>query len=271
MNSLAIFVHYSRNGKTCPNAMLYARELRRFFSNVIISSNIHIDIEEDGITALQFEKNAYDFGYFYQALNAVNAYENYDTIGFFNDSNYIINPLDGVLRWKNEFEYYGITDSHERRPDVFEDDQYHIQSHFLIFRGKAIKLLHTFFSNIRFEDNFDFVGDREKLRAGIIIQCEIKLTRYMLDHGVRCGSYFKANEFVPMVSGFNVAINMHTLLWKQLIVKGYPFIKKKIIDHGFTKADLISLKTKTGMESMETAPTVIREFGDSDFIKTILV
>lgn len=261
-NSLAVFVHYSKDGKLCPNALLYAKELTKSFNKVVIASNAILEIEESNIACLTFPVNAYDFGYFYQTLELLNAYEHYQAIGFFNDSNYILKPLDDVMNWVaiNKCDFCGITDSWEKRPDIKEPVQYHIQSHFLVFKNNAIKKLQEYFTKIEFWKMLDNKIDNvEDVRAKIIIDCEILMTRYMQNCGIRVSSYFMSNNFVRRVSKLTNTINVHVILWKELIENKYPFIKKKIVHQSFPENDMRSLINFIGMTPMSHAKTVIEK------------
>lgn len=269
MKRLAIFVMYSRDGNVCPNAMAYVGELSRFYDDVVVSSNIRVRTQYDNVVSLVFEKNAYDFGYFYQALELLSAYDDYDEIGFFNDSNYIISGLDSVLTCKNGYEYYGVTDSFEKRPDVTDENQYHIQSHFLIFSGRAIRVLREFLKGIDFASLLDYVGDMYELRAKIIINCELRLTQYMRSNKIRIGSCFSAIEFVPNVSSFGTNVNMHVLLWDKLIERGYPFIKKKLVHRGFSESDNAALDNTVGMTKMSEWRNVLSKYTNPELLETI--
>jgi lipopolysaccharide biosynthesis protein len=271
MKSLAIFVHYSRDGKVCKNAILYAKELCKHFDDVIISSNIIINTADPNIICLCFEKNGYDFGYFYQALELINAYETYTTIGFFNDSNYIINSLDIVLKWclSNNLDFCGITDSYGGRPEIKDHNQYHIQSHFLIFKGIAIGLLKDYMIKYKFEDYVYNIPDAFTKRLNVIIYYEIMLSIFMRIHNIKMGAYYSANKFIKKVSTFPPQINIHMLLWKELIDDGYPLIKRKLVNKNFTDQDFKELMNTKGMTSMTLSKEVLKKQGNINFTKTI--
>lgn len=263
MRKLAIFIHYSKDNKVCPNAMLYAEELTKYFNQVIIASNIIINSNNDKISCLCFEKNGYDIGYFYQTLELINAYDDYDMIGFFNDSNYIINSLDSVFEWcfNNDLDFCGITDSHGGRPEIKNKNQYHIQTHFLIFKNDAIRLLKEYFdkndiNTLIFNQNNFF-----KKRANTIIYYEIGLSIFMRENNIRMGSFYDAKEFILRHSNLPTQINIHTLLWKELVDNDYPLVKRKLVDISFNELDYNEL-SKSSMFPMEYSRTYVKRINN---------
>ena len=271
MKALAVFVHFSRDGKVCPNAMLYAKELTKYFDEVVISSNIMIVTNDPQIIALCFARNGYDFGYFHQAIEMLNAYDNYDVIGLFNDSNYIINSLEKPINWcmSNSFDLCGITDSLGGRPEIKNQNQHHIQSHFLIFKKKAILVLRDFMQRYKLEDLAYNVQDVLVKRLNIIIHYEIMLSVYMREHKMQIGAFYAANEFIKKNSKFSPQINMHMFLWKELIDNDYPLIKRKLVNKKFTKSDYDELVNTKGMTSMDRSKEIIKKKGNTYYTNSI--
>lgn len=273
MKSLAIFIHYSRDGKVCPNAMLYASELKRFFDIVVISSNIMIYHEDPAIISLCFTKNGYDFGYFYQAIEVLDALNGeYHTIGFFNDSNYIIKPLGNEISWclDNDLDLCGITDCWVGRPEIKENNQYHIQSHFIVFKNKSISYLKEYLEKYKIENIIYNVADAFTKRANVIIYYEILLSLYMKEKGIKMGAYYDSLSFIKDHSNLSRQVNTHMILWKELIDDGYPFIKRKLVNQNFTKQDYKDLMNTKGMTSMNLSKSIISKKGEKKFINTIL-
>ena len=269
MKKLAVFVYFNKDGVLCPNALLYIKELLPFFDTVIVSSNIKVNIP--GVISYTFENDSYDFGFFYKALKTINAYDNYNVIGFFNDSNYIINSMQPFINWAitNNLDLCGITDSNEGRPEIKRPDQYHIQSHVMVFKNSAVSLLKEFFSVIDMENMYKNIKDAGALRASIIIKCEIELSYFMKNNSMKIGSYFSANQFIPKVSKLEKNINMHVILWKQLIDNGYPLVKRKIINNSFPRLDTEYLATIKEMFPIKNANLIIQRKGNTEYIKTI--
>ena len=271
-NSLAIFVHYAKNGKPCNNAILYILELAKYFNEVIVASNISHSIENDNVTWIKFDKNGYDFGYFYQALELVNAYDNYDTIGLFNDSNYIIRPLKPFMDWvkKTDCLLCGITDCNYGRPDVQLANQYHIQSHAVIYKKQAILMLSEHFTSIKMDQVFD-IKDSYELRSKIIIDCEIMTSINLISKGIKAGAYYSVNDILPALKPDAPAnTNPHIILWKELIESTkYPFIKKKILDLSFHPYDMQDLNKNTLIYPMSEANAIVERFGNPEFVPII--
>lgn len=270
--SLAIFVHFSRDGKPDNNAMAYINELSRHFTQVVVSSNIYVPADGN-VISLMFEKNAYDFGYFYQALQATAACDYYNTIGFFNDSNYIINSLDDVIKWcfDSENDLCGITDCLGGRPELAILNQWHIQSHFIIFKNDAVKKLKVYFESIDFEKYFNAKSKKLELRRQIIIDCEIMLSYVFRLTGTNIGAYYSAKQ---VVADFKKDMpeneNTHIWAWKELIENKYPLIKRKIYDNSFPAVDRIWINQNPNIFPIDSAKEAVRKYGNPEFVKTII-
>lgn len=273
--SIAIFVHYSNDGQPDANAMLYASELAKYFDYVVISSNINIPVptvENDNIGSLKFDKNAYDFGYFYQALQETGACDYYDIVGFFNDSNYIINSLGDIVNWcfENEYDLTGITDCLGGRPELNELDQWHIQSHFMIFKNEVVFKLKTYFENIDFDKYFNPTISKQELRRQIIIDCEIMLSYVLRMSGIKIGAYFPAKKVVKdFKRDMPLNENTHIWAWKELIENKYPLIKRKIYDNSFPAVDRIWLNQNPYIFPIDSAKEAVKRYGNPDFTKTL--
>ena len=238
MKSLAVFVHYGESKKFPNYVEYYIKQLVEYFDEVIVTYNERPYVYKvptiEGVKYLSIINEGYDFGCFYKVLKDLNTTK-YHTIGFFNDSNVVFSSIGKVLEWgfKSNLDMWGITDSHECPPGVNSRKSYHIQSHFIVFGIGAIAKLNDFFKHIAFERFFD-IKDNRILRLKIISNIEIGMSQYMLDLGLRLGSFFKSESFIPSVSKRDYhTTNVHIWLWKELILNGYPFIKKKLVVNGF--------------------------------------
>lgn len=272
-NSLAIFVHYSRDGKPCNNAVLYAEELAKQFDTVIIATNIDIYVQNPKISCLRFIINAYDFGYIYQALTLTNAYDSYNCIGLFNDSNYIINDIQPVLSWALEGTntFCGITECLGGRPELMHINQHHLQSHFLIFKNEAVKMLRDYFQLLNFERYLNYKGSPADIRKEMIINCEILLSTYMRDSGATMASYFDSKRLIKHYRpDVPVTENIHVWLWDALIVEKYPFIKKKVYDRTFPENDMLWINQNAHITDLSTAIDVVKKYGNSKYFNTFV-
>jgi|19_taG_2_1085344.scaffolds.fasta_scaffold28834_2 lipopolysaccharide biosynthesis protein len=229
MKSLLIFVHYSKGAVIPPDIKKYVLELAPHFSDVIISTN-YKGPSFGNVKVMSFKNEGYDFGLFYRALQKVDIKE-YERIAFVNDSNVLVGSFKKVFKWGNEnkCEMWGLTDSQESPPALKGKDTYHIQSHFMILEKKAITLLPIFFKNINFEKYL--TASNNALRVKIINNCEIGLSQFMLNKGVKLGSYFSVKDKAsPNFIFANYRHNVHVYKWEELIKGGYPLIKRKLVE-----------------------------------------
>jgi hypothetical protein len=225
MKTLILFVAYHKN-KFLDNS--YLQELYKISDDVKVLSNKPIDgINNNEI----YDNEGYDFGYWYKALQKTNIH-NYDRIIMVNNSNKLIkngnlNKLVLEFNKNNEYDFWGLTDSYETPPKVDPSKSYHIQSHFLVLEKKAIKLILEFFRSINFERFFTI---KNNLRQEIINNCEIGLSQYMLNKGLKLGAIYSSKEFSRKYGKDYKKTNLHVILWEELINNNYPLIKKKIVN-----------------------------------------
>jgi len=273
MKSLAVFVGYSKDGVIDDNCRLYINEIADVFDDVIFSSNVKMEFPHENITSYQYDKNGYDFGYFYQALNSVNAFEKYDTIGFFNDSNYVIKSVKDILLWciDSDNDFCGITDNIGGRPDVSIPDQTHIQTHFIVYKKRAIELMKSYFDKINFQKYLDGKLASDALRKSIIIECEIMMSRYFIERGLKMDAYYLSNEWIPRLNpNISVKENTHIYLWKELIEKAnYPLIKRKIYDNSFDAIDTKGISDNKNIFPINMARMIVAEHADDEFKHTL--
>lgn len=226
--SLCYFVCYT---ETIPDNsdLRYINELKNHFDQVVILTNYeHMEKYTDCEFEI-LENKGYDFGFLYQAINGKDL-TRYHSISFVNNSNILLKGknLNEFFEWfhQQDSKFCGLTDSSETVNGL--DESYHIQSHFLIFKDEAIILLQRFFSIINFERFFS-IKDKKQLRHAIIIECEIGLTQFMIRNKIKPTSWFKSIEFSKEYNIPLEKINLHIMFWEELIEKGYPLIKKKIV------------------------------------------
>jgi len=229
MKSLLIFVHYSKSSTIPKEVKKYVNELVPFFSETIVATNFKGKGGEN-VKVKTFKNEGYDFGLFYRALQTINI-EEYDRIGFVNDSNVVVGSFKEIFKWgnTNNCGMWGVTDSLECPPGLKGQKTYHIQSHFLMLEKKALNHLHSFFKHINFKKYL--TASNNRLRVQIINNCEIGLSQYMIKKGVSLGSYFSVkNKRAPGTSFLNYHQNVHVYKWEELIKGGYPLMKRKLIE-----------------------------------------
>lgn len=227
--SVCYFIGYTET-QLDENDLRYIDELRHYFDKVIVLTN-HVPPSSLSTEYMLVENKGYDFGFLYQAIQHTDLSQCH-LIGFVNNSNMLLKNknLKDIFHWcyTSDSLFCGITDSYESPIKAKPEDSYHLQSHFLIFKDRAISLLRNFFSTMRFEKFFS-VKNKELLRKLIIYNCEIGLTQYMIRHGIEPASWIQSVEFSTKYKMPVHTINLHSTFWEEIIKAGYPLIKKKIV------------------------------------------
>ena len=258
--SLCVFIHYSKDLQIPKYVSVYVNELYSYFDQVILVTNQR-KLEKDIITpktniSTVFVKNeGYDLGMFYKVFQTIDS-KQYRQIACINDSNILINELHPVFEWSetSSSDFWGIIDSYEKPWFSTHEDNYHIQSHFIVFNRKAIEKLPSFFDSLNIQHILD-ESDPVKLRQTVINQWEIGLTRFMIKQGLLAGSYIDSHKFsLQYLSGKKT--NVGHKLYAELIQNGYPLIKKKVI----TKSSW-----KDSFRSSNKWEKLIRQYGNQNW------
>ena len=231
--SLCVFVHYSEYKYVPKYVSMYLGELSNHFDEVILVTNkrpmkTEGVIFDENISILLVENEGYDLGMFYKAFNTINL-SNYHQIACINDSNILFNQLNPIFNWSrlNKFDFWGLIDSHEKPWFSIHSNNYHIQSHFIVFNRRAISKLSEFFDSIQMKDIFAET-DPVKLRHLVINNWEIGLTQYLIGQGLNYGSFVDSLSFTNRYRT-EKTVNIGHKLYPELIKSGYPLIKKKVI------------------------------------------
>jgi hypothetical protein len=212
---------------------VYVNELADYFDQVVIVHNTRPleNIKESlkqNISMADFPNEGYDFGLFYRYFKTIKP-ENFSQIACVNDSNILINKLEQVINWgmQADYDFWGIMDSNERPWFSSHDNNYHIQSHFLVFKRRAIEILANFINTIDAEKIFA-EKDQKKLRRLVINQWEIGLSRYLFEANL-CGGAFICSEKFRKQYNIDKPVNIGHKLYPELIQSGLPLLKKRII------------------------------------------
>ena len=232
--TLLLFAHHSTEDSIPEETIQYLSHLEKLFDEVmVVSDNQNLNSEEYNV--FHCENIGYDFGKYYRALKKINV-EEYERIAFVNDSCYVVDDanFDKISDFNNdrEFDFWGLTDSFEK-PGCYESEEdtaYHIQSYFLVFEKSSIPLINKFFEDIKFDDflSTDYKGD---VRQYIINNCEVGLTKYMMDKNLKCSAAWSVHEILKDSDDFTRKVaNLHLHFWEELIFMGFPLIKKKLIN-----------------------------------------
>ena len=217
--SLCLFVHYSKESSLPYYVRIYIEELRRFFDKVVILTTDGCALDETH-DVMRFPNFGRDFGLWTRAINNLNL-DLYSRVGLVNDTNVLFRPLDGLFAWGNECgaDVWGPTDS--------EQWGYHIQSHFVVVEKNAMQALGDFFAGWQAHLKVLEGKSYEFLRHYIVEHGEIGLSSRFIEKGLSLKAKWNKAMFPhPRYTG----VNRHWLLWDKLIMMGYPFIKKRIIE-----------------------------------------
>lgn len=227
MKSLCLFVSYTESDHREDIPLILA--LQKHFDEVIVLTNVAP--ADDVFKYLLLSNKGYDFGFVYRALQQVDVSDT-EVLGIVNNSQILLDGMDlnGFFDWfvGSSATFCGLTDSFEVPKGVEKGKSYHIQSSFVVLRGTAIPVLVRFFEEIGFERFFE-MKDPKKLRQAIIKEIEIGLSQYMIRNQQTLAAWFSAGSFNPR-HGKQIDSNMHVFLWEELIMAGYPLMKKKIVN-----------------------------------------
>ena len=231
--SICVFIHYFSADYIPLYVITYVRELQRHFDEILLVTNSRNIINEDEIKTpdLSIKKvrnEGYDMGMFYKGFNMLDL-NKYKTIACINDSNVLFGKLDLVFNWANtqNMDFWGLMDSHATPPFSTHTNNYHIQSHFIVFNQTAFPHLQEYLNKT---DLSDFVNNNIKeIRKKVINHWEIGLSQYLLSKNLLCSSFFNSNECQKKYNKPR-DLNISLELYDKVIQDSVPIIKKKIIN-----------------------------------------
>lgn len=230
--SLCIFPHFSGLQHFPHYVLIYVNELSNYFDEVIVATNQRNFTKDEGVfndnvTVKYFKNEGYDLGLFHKVFRIIQP-ENYHQIACVNDSNILFNILLPVFKWseKSEADFWGLIDSYEKPWFSTHQDNYHIQSHFIVFKENAIMHLSSFFENLDIQNIIKEI-DPKKLRRMVIDQWEIGISQYLFSKGLKSDSFINSQSFLTKYRRKDK--NITHSLYKKLINEGYPLVKKKIV------------------------------------------
>jgi lipopolysaccharide biosynthesis protein len=251
MKSLCIFIHYKFSETIPLYVQLYVNELSAHFDELVIVHNephyaaVEMSFNEN-ISFAVYPNEGYDLGLFYKFFSQIDQNQ-YHQIACINDSNVLFNELLPIFNWgkEQEVDFWGLLDSNEKPWFSKHKNNYHIQSHFLVFNRNAILLLNSFFSSIDITLIFN-EKNVKKLRRLVIGNWEIGLSRYLFDCGLKGKSYISCTIFQDQHKLKKPANLGHTY-YAELIESGIPIIKKKVI---LNRSDGNSFRVNANWENL---------------------
>lgn len=258
--SLCVFIHYSQQVHLPIYVSIYVNELSNYFDRVILVTNQSL-LKPDllnlqkNVSTLQVQNEGYDLGMFFKVFNSIDPSE-FSQIACINDSNILFNQLRPIFTWSkmSEYDFWGLIDSHEKPWFSTHFNNYHIQSHFIVFNRKAIEELPAFFNALQIQDLYD-EKDPAKLRQMVINKWEIGLSQFFINKGLSNGTYIDSLSYSYIHHSGKLA-NIGHKLYHELIQTGFPLIKKKIITNG---------NWKDVFRSGTHWKTMIRQYGNQNW------
>jgi len=258
--SLCVFIHYSQQVHLPIYVSIYVNELSNYFDRVILVTNQSLlkpnllNLQKN-VSTLQVQNEGYDLGMFFKVFNSIDPSE-FSQIACINDSNILFNQLRPIFTWSkmSEYDFWGLIDSHEKPWFSTHFNNYHIQSHFIVFNRKAIEELPAFFNALQIQDLYD-EKDPAKLRQMVINKWEIGLSQFFINKGLSNGTYIDSLSYSYIHHSGKLA-NIGHKLYHELIQTGFPLIKKKIITNG---------NWKDVFRSGTHWKTMIRQYGNQNW------
>jgi hypothetical protein len=257
---VALFMHFDRRGGVRPQLLDYMRELAGNGRDVVFVSNAS-KIRPEAMAALQglcaciiVRRNVgYDFGAWRDALDHLGLPRaETEEIICANDSVFgPLLPLGDTLRRLDygKADVWGLTENWQVR--------YHLQSFFLAFGPKAIRAeaFRKFWRSVR----------PVPLKFYVVKEYEVGITQAMIKGGLSCAALWSYEALIKLVNreamdrvfgsddsesskadpiqkkrklqvlrirdgvAQRMALNPTSDLWRQLLMSGFPFIKRELL------------------------------------------
>jgi len=231
-----VFVHFGNDSRLPLPDYCYVSKLAACFDEVIVVTDTRefalLDLPSH--VQLRFVQNiGYDFGKFYQVFGELD-FGRFDSIALANDSNILLGDLNELMRRGSELDsiFWGAIDSHEKPWFSTHEDNFHIQSHFLVWEKKAIPILQAYLSQPHLKEIFE-ENDPKLLRNKVIDQWEIGLSQFFLANGIKPHSVFQSQVLASKLRKKKI-LNFTMKAPAELLRLGYPFLKKRFIKKPFS-------------------------------------
>lgn len=170
--SLCVFIHYSKYPYIPLSVKIYVDEISKHFDQVILVTNqrsgeIDVSYNNKNISTVLVKNEGYDLGMFYKVVQTLDL-SAYNQIACINDSNILFNQLLPVFDWSRKLQkdFWGLIDSNQRPVFSTNQNNYHIQSHFIVFNQKAILKLPAFFETLNIQAIFDEKNTKKNTSNG---------------------------------------------------------------------------------------------------------
>lgn len=254
--SLCCFATYRKEPMFKEEVLLYVRELSVQFSRVVIMTNDDHPVHTDPPSSVVYTRHrtgnneqqtsldckqkqqkvpgncvvcvvpnlCLDFGLHWRVLMALiehNRTAGINRIALVNDSCRIVRSLDGLFKWGQHREMWGVSKSFTHHP--------HIQSFFIVFQGqRAVDKLMDFVAR---NDVFQY---KARSKDDIIKAFEVGLSKFMDEQGVDVEAPFtiqSLNTCPPVVSSagmpnaYRRPTNPAFSMWDKMVACGCPIVK----------------------------------------------
>ena len=226
MKSICFFSSYFEKDKIPYFIKCYLLELKNHFNELVLLSNEKTLSQKDmdflknnGIEWMPVKNEGYDFGMWYKAFKAKPVME-YDRIGLVNDSCILFKKLDDTFKVINEsgWDYCGLVDSAQI--------EYHIQSYFLVMNRAAAGYVDEFFIKHGIINDID----------DVIRTYEVGITSFLKEKKLKIGAVYTHDA-----SDQDLNPSFYRIV--DLINRGFPMIKKKIIFGNYKKGEVYNLSS----------------------------
>jgi len=224
MGSLCLFSSFFTGDSIPYYIKIYLEELNRHFGEIIFLTNEKNLNPEDknylirnNFQLRMYKNEGYDFGMWYKAFIEFPV-NDYDRIALINDSCILFKKLDSFSEWvdRSDFDVYGMTDSNAI--------SYHIQSFFMVLKKASIVHVKNYFTEQKIKENI----------KDVIFHYEVGLSTYLLKMKMKLAANFTNKNYFG-------EHNPILFFSDELIRKGIPLIKKKIIYCSFRNEEYLSL------------------------------
>ena len=285
---IVLFMHFDRRGIVRPQLLDYMRDLQENGRTIVLVSNAGrlkpaaMQALQEICTAVIVRRNSgYDFGAWRDAIDFLELpRQETKEIICANDSVFgPLLPLGDVLRRLNyaKADVWGLTESWQVR--------YHLQSFFLAFGPTALhsEAFRKFWKSVR----------PVPAKSYIVRAYEVGVTQAMMKGGLRCAALWGYESLLKLVNreeieklllaeegeiskvdpvqtsrkrqilriragvARRVALNPTSDLWRQLLLSGFPFIKRELLRDNPTKVEDVGDWVEVVRDSLAADPEPI--------------
>ena len=226
LKKLCLFSSYSQLSKIDNYVKYYLLDLKNYFDEIIFITNERY-LDDDSLTFLhnqnielkQVQNKGYDFGMYYNVIKDLDV-KKYYQLALVNDSCYLFKSLNNFFIWYNnqQLDCAGMTDS------IYKG--HHIQSYFLLFSKRVIHLVKNYFTKN---------GIIEDVHL-LIETYEIGLCQMLTQSSYKIGAMYSQKMLQ------NHASNIMTEAVPELLARGIPMIKRKLILNTFREDEISYLE-----------------------------